>query len=187
MQFDISALTGQNVNGIPILSNRTIEQVVRLRANETSILSGLIESSEIRSITGWPGFNFLGPLTSDRSRQQSETELVIAITPRQLRLTPREGRTFYAGRGVGTAAPPEPPGPGQLPPQPVGAPVPGAPPGGIVPPGAVPPGTVRPPGAPGGPPAAAPEILPPNPAAAGPNLPSPAPPPAGTRLPNPER
>jgi hypothetical protein len=177
MQFDISALTGQDVNGIPILSNRTIEQVVRLRANETSILSGLIESTEIRSIAGWPGSNFLGPLTSDRTRQQSETELVIAITPRQLRLTPREGRTFYAGRGVGTAAPPEPPGPGQLPPQPVGAPVPGAPPGGIVPP----------PGAPGGPPAAAPEILPPNPAAAGPNLPSPAPPPAGTRLPNPER
>src|SRR5205807_1815874 len=118
MQFDISALTGQNVNGIPILSNRTIEQVVRLRANETSILSGLIESSEIGSITGWPGLNFLAPLTSDRSKQQTETELVIAITPRQLRLTPREGRTFYAGRGVGTAAPPEQPGPGQLPPQP---------------------------------------------------------------------
>jgi len=182
MQFDISALTGQNVNGIPILSNRTIEQVVRLRANETSILSGLIESSEIGSITGWPGLNFLAPLTSDRSKQQTETELVIAITPRQLRLTPREGRTFYAGRGVGTAAPPEQPGPGQLPPQPVGAPVPGAPPGGVVPPGAVPL-----PGAPGGPPATAPEILPPNPAAARPNAPLPAAPPTGTQPPNPQR
>ena len=97
MQFDITALTGQNVNGIPILSNRTIEQVVRLRANETSILSGLIETSEIRSITGWPGLTFLGPLTSDRSKQQSDTELVIAITPRQLRLTPRSGSNFLCG------------------------------------------------------------------------------------------
>jgi Flp pilus assembly secretin CpaC len=195
MQFEITALTGQNVNGIPIISNRSIEQMVRLRANETSILSGLIESSEIRSITGWPGLNFLGPLTSDRSKQQSDTELVIAITPRQLRLTPREDRTFYAGRGVGTAAPPEPAGPGQIPGQPVGAPVPGAPPGGInvppgfvPPPGAVPPGAVPPPGAPGGPPAPAPEILPPNQAAGSqPNMAAPPPPPAGTQPPNRER
>ena len=53
---------------------------------------------------------------------------MIAITPRQLRLTPREGRTFYAGRGIGTAAPPEPAAPGQIPPQPPGGQVPGAPP-----------------------------------------------------------
>ena len=181
MQFDISALTGQNVNGVPILSNRTIEQVVRLRANETSILSGLIESSEIRSITGWPGLSLLGPLTSDRSKQQSDTELVIAITPRQLRLTPREGRTFYAGRGVGTAAPPEPaaPGlPGQIPPRPPGVGVPGAP---LGPGGANAPGVVPPPGAPGGPPAPTPEIPAPN-QAAPPN----AAPPVGVQF-NPER
>jgi type II secretory pathway component GspD/PulD (secretin) len=156
MQFEITALAGQNVNSIPIISNRSIEQMVRLRANETSILSGLIETSEIRSITGWPDLTFLGPLTGDHSKQQSETELVIAITPRQLRVTPREDRTFYAGRGVGTAAPPEPAGPGQLPPQPPGAapvgvvgvpPVPGVPPPGGAP-GAPQPG----PGAVGNPP-----------------------------------
>jgi type II secretory pathway component GspD/PulD (secretin) len=166
MQFEITALTSQNVNGVPVISNRSIEQMVRLRANETSVLSGMIESSEIRSITGWPGLNFLGPLTSDRSKQQSDTELVIAITPRQLRLAPREGRTFYAGRGVGTAAPPEPTGPGQVPPLPPGVAVPGAPPAPVA---------VPAPGAPGGPPAPAPEIAPPNPAATtGPNA---APPP----------
>jgi hypothetical protein len=170
--------------------------VVRLRANETSILAGMIESSEIRSITGWPGVAELpvvGPLTSDRNTQRADTELVIAITPRQLRLTPREGRTFYAGRGVGTAAPPEPAAPGQLPP---GA-VPGAAPGpaGIN----APPIAVPAPGAPGGPPAPAPEIAPPN-QAAGPNAgiagnpqnpganPQPnAPPPAGGTPPNPDR
>jgi type II secretory pathway component GspD/PulD (secretin) len=155
LQFDITALTGQNVNGIPILSNRTIEQAVRLRANETSILSGLIQSSEIRGITGWPGLAglpLLGPLTSDRSKQQSDTELIIAITPRQLRLAPRTDRTFYAGRGAGTTAPPEPAGPGQLPPQPGAPPAPGAAP----PPGAPPPPQLGPalgPGAtPGNPP-----------------------------------
>ena len=191
MQFDISALTGQDVNGVPILSNRTIEQVVRLRANETSILSGLIESSEIRSITGWPGLTFPGPLTSNRSKQQSDTELVIAITPRQLRLAPRAGRTFYAGRGVGTAAPPEPVAPGQIPPRPVGAPIPGAPPA----PGAAPqPGAAPPTGVPAPPPVANPEG--PNPFAPGnlqPNAPpapgtnAAAPPPAGTQPQPPNR
>ena len=42
MQFDISALSGEKVNGIPIFETGPIEQEVRLRANETSILSGLI-------------------------------------------------------------------------------------------------------------------------------------------------
>ena len=185
MQFDISALTGQNVNGIPILSNRTIQQVVRLRANETSILSGLIESSELRSITGWPGLTFLGPVTSDRSKQQSDTELVIAITPRQLRLTPREGRTFYAGRGVGTVAPPGPVVPGQTLPLPPGAPPAGVPPA----PSAAPP--VGAPGAPQPGPNPVPGTAePPNPFAPPnpqPNMPPPVPPQGGTRPPNPER
>jgi len=118
MQFDITALTGQNVNGIPILSNRTIQQMVRLRPNETSVLSGLIESSEIRSITGLPGLATAGPLSylgGSHSKQQSETELLIAITPRQLRLAARKDQTFYAGRGTGSTAPPQAPAPGGAP------------------------------------------------------------------------
>jgi type II secretory pathway component GspD/PulD (secretin) len=183
MQFEVTALAGQNVNGIPIISNRSVEQMVRLRANETSILSGLIETSEIRSITGWPGLTSLGPLTGDHSNQQSETELVIAITPRQLRLTPREDRTFYAGRGVGTAAPPEPVVPGQGPPQPPGVAPVGAPPV----PGALPPAGepgVRPGPAPA-PGVSAPENPPPNPA--GNPQPNEAAPPPNSQPPNPDR
>ncbi len=178
MQFEITSLSGQNVNGIPIISNRAIEQMVRLRANETSLLSGIIQSSEIRSINGWPGLTALGPLTGDHNTQQSDTELVIAITPRQLRLTPRQDRTFYAGRGVGTAAPPEAPPAAPLPPQPGAAPVPGAPPA----PGALPPGVPNP--------AAAPQQLPTTPPNPPPNPPTPnevQPGPAPQLPPNQER
>ena len=192
MKFDISALTGQNVNGVPILSNRSIEQVVRLRANETSLLSGIMQSSEIRSISGWPGLTFLGPLTSDRNKQQSDTELVIAITPRQLRLAPRAGRTFYAGRGVGTAAPPEPAAPGQIPPRPLGAPAQGAPPvpGAAPQPGGVPPAGVPappPPANPEGPNPFAPANPQPNPPPPAPGTNAAAPPPAGTQPQPPNR
>ena len=54
LQFDISALAGTSVNGIPILSNRSIQQSVRLHPGESSVLSGLIESNDTRSTTGYP-------------------------------------------------------------------------------------------------------------------------------------
>jgi hypothetical protein len=141
LQFEISALSGGNVNGIPILSNRTVEQAVRLRPGETSVLSGLIESNDLRSTTGYPGLAEAGPLgylTGEHSKQKSDTELLIAVTPHQLRLTARPDRSFYAGRGEGEAAPAPPPG------APVGTP--GTPPVSPQQPGE--PGVVRPPGAP---------------------------------------
>jgi general secretion pathway protein D len=139
LQMDISSLSGENVNGIPILSNRTIQQSVRLKENETSVLSGLMESSNMRSISGLPGLANAGPLgylAGTHSTQDADTELLIAITPRQMRMPLRTDETIYAGRGQGSNAPP------------AAAPAPaGAPPT----PGAPPPPAARPnPGQPGG-------------------------------------
>ena len=180
LQFDISALSGQNVNGIPILSNRTIEQSVRLRENETSVLSGIIDSSDLRSVSGLPGLanaGALGLLGSTRNKQTSDTELLIAITPRQIRLPGRNDQTIYAGRGQGSAPPPAA-APAPIPtgaPAPPGAPgapqpLPGAP-GGPQPPATA----VPPPGIPPAPPPA-PEI--PGAQPLGPGQPAPAPPPS---------
>ncbi len=105
LQFDISSLSGQNVNGIPILSNRSLKQTVRLKEDQTSFLAGIIESNETNTITGLPGLAQAGPLgylAGVRGNQNSKTELVIAITPRQLRATPRNDSSLYAGRGAGS-------------------------------------------------------------------------------------
>ena len=127
LQFDISSISGQNVNGIPIITNRAVNQSVRLRDNQTSVLAGMIESSEVRSVLGLPGLSQAGPagyLFGAHSKNQSETELLIAITPRQLRLAPRTNRSIYAGRGTGSAPaqaenplPPQPLPPGTAPAQ----------------------------------------------------------------------
>jgi Bacterial type II and III secretion system protein/FG-GAP-like repeat len=173
LEFDISSLAGQNVNGIPILTNRTINQTVRLRENETSVLSGIMESSNLRSSSGWPGIGqipVLNDILSNRGKQVSDTELLIAITPRQLRSAPRVDRTFYAGRGAGPGAPAanQPPPPGQPPPgnqppanvppnanAPAVAPAPPgvtpAAPGQVPPPGAAAPPGQAPPAGPAGP------------------------------------
>jgi len=75
---------------------------VRLRENETSVLSGIVQKDETRTITGLPGFARaagVGHLAGRRELQQHETELLILLTPRQLRLAPRTDRSIYAGRG----------------------------------------------------------------------------------------
>ena len=45
LEFDIRSLAGSSFNGIPVLSNRTIEQTIRLRENESSVLSGILSTA----------------------------------------------------------------------------------------------------------------------------------------------
>jgi type II secretory pathway component GspD/PulD (secretin) len=109
LEFEIRALANAAVNGIPVLSNRTLDQTVRLKEDEPSILGGLTDREETRSITGLPGFAEIpGPpgyafgLHDDTFQ---DTELLFVVTPRRLRTKDRKARTVYAGRG-------EPSGPG---------------------------------------------------------------------------
>lgn len=100
LSFDISSLSGQSVNGIPIITNRSIQQTVRLRENEMSVLSGILDHEENRSIAGAPAFPY------NANNTNTDNELIILITPRLVRLGPHGGRTIYAGRGdISTAGP----------------------------------------------------------------------------------
>jgi type II secretory pathway component GspD/PulD (secretin) len=148
LQFDIKNLTGTSINGIPILSNRNIEQTIRLRENETSVLSGILQTSAIRSTSGLPWISSppgIGLLTGEDTANIQQSELLILVTPRALRLPPHNGSAVYAGRGE-PATPPSPPPPGPPfapPPAPAGTPNPNQPPpqGGRVPfPGGAQPG-----------------------------------------------
>jgi len=132
LEFEIKSLTGSNINGIPILSNRNIEQTIRLRENETSVLSGILQSNDLRTASGLPWISTdpgIGLLTGEDTANIQKTELLILVTPRAFRLPAREGPAIYAGRGEPSTPPsaaPAPPGvpqPGQ-----VGAPNPNQPP-----------------------------------------------------------
>lgn len=103
LEFEIRSLAGTSVNGIPVLTNRTLSQTVRLRQDETSLIAGLLDQEETRSITGLPGFANLptGPaqLFSTRDNSSQDTELLILVTPRRLRLPEHEAQEIFAGRG----------------------------------------------------------------------------------------
>lgn len=119
LEFEIRALAGVAVNGIPVLTNRTIDQTVRLKENETSVIARLLDKEETRAITGLPGLANgpgLGYLAGRRDTQPKETELLILVTPRQLRLPLRNARMFYAGRGDTHRPGSEESEPGQPPP-----------------------------------------------------------------------
>jgi Bacterial type II and III secretion system protein/FG-GAP-like repeat len=101
LAFEIKSLAGTSINGIPILSNRTIEQTVRLREDETSVLSAALQSNEMRAINGSP---FLAEqpvadyLAGTHNNTLANSELLILVTPRLVRLAPRKDQVFYAGR-----------------------------------------------------------------------------------------
>jgi Flp pilus assembly secretin CpaC len=102
LEIEIRALSGNNVNGIPILSNRTLSQTVRVKENEPTLINGLTDTEETRSIAGLPGFaNIPGAsyAFSSKSRSLQDTELLIVVTPRRLRLADHLTRAIYAGRG----------------------------------------------------------------------------------------
>jgi hypothetical protein len=120
LEFEIRALAGSSVNGIPVISNRTLSQTVRVKEDEPTLIGGLLDVEQTRAITGLPGFAEIpgaaGYAFSQHNNTLQDTELLILVTPHKLRLPPRSARTIFAGRGdtggrgsVGANAPLAPP------------------------------------------------------------------------------
>ena len=103
LHFELRSLTGNTVNGIPVISNETVEQTVSTKAEQTTALAGIIESTEMRAINGAPGAELLGPLAlaaSASNTQNSGTELLILLTPHMVLSSPKTGKPIYAGRST---------------------------------------------------------------------------------------
>jgi hypothetical protein len=105
LEFEIRALAGATINGIPVITNRTLTQTVRVKDDETTLIGGLLDNEETRSLTGLPGFaNIpgLGYAFGTKSNSLKNTEFLILITPRRLRDPIRSAPSIYAGRGEPT-------------------------------------------------------------------------------------
>ena len=101
LEFEIRALSGTSINGIPVISNRTLTQTVRVKDDETTLIGGLLDNQETRSLTGLPGFAklpALGYAFGSRNNTSQDTEFVILVTPRRLRDPIRKAHSIYVGQ-----------------------------------------------------------------------------------------
>ena len=134
VSIEVSSVTGQvNIGGIqqPIISQRKIEHDVRLKEGEVSVLGGLEQRTETKSVTGWPGLShipFLRYFFSGENKDVQENEVLIVLTPRIVRLpelTPGNLQSLSAGtestiqvrKMDSVAAPSMTPAPGAVPTQ----------------------------------------------------------------------
>jgi hypothetical protein len=100
LNLEMKGLEAATVNGIPVISNRSVEQTVRVKENQTSILAGIMDDQKTRTLSGWPYLSNvpgLGKFISNTAKKDQETELLIVVTPRLVREAPRQDRMFYAG------------------------------------------------------------------------------------------
>jgi len=86
-----SQLTTVNIGGIsqPVIGSKIIEHDIRLKEGEANILGGLIERTDSKNISGWPGLAripVLGRFFSDNKVDHQEDETLIVLTPRIVRM-----------------------------------------------------------------------------------------------------
>ena len=106
----VSSISGTGFGGLPTFGNREISTVIRLQDGETNLLAGLIRDDERRVLEGVPGLSdipLVGRLFAHTRRQTQESDIVLTLTPRIVRvldLNEDDLRPFRVGRaGTGTA------------------------------------------------------------------------------------
>lgn len=135
VKVEVSSVTGNvNLGGInqPIISQRVIEHDVRLKDGEVNVLGGIIQRTDTKSLSGYPGLEkipILRYLFSDETIEHKDDEILIVITPRVVRMpdiTAEDLRTIASGTDLNPqvrlaseepSAPPSAPAPVQAAPQ----------------------------------------------------------------------
>ena len=101
--IEISSISGTGFGGLPTFGNRSINTEIRLRDGETNLLAGLIRDDERQVIEGVPGLSDLplvGRLFANTRQETQETDVVLMLTPRIVRmldLSEEDLRPFRVG------------------------------------------------------------------------------------------
>jgi len=106
LKVEVSAHTSDvAIGGItqPVISQRVIEDDIRLKEGEVNIIGGLVQRTESKTLEGWPGLAklpLLRYLFSHDKTEHQEDEVLIVLTPRIVRIpewTKANLRPLYSG------------------------------------------------------------------------------------------
>ncbi len=102
IEAEVKLLTGQSVNGVPVVSNRSLKSTACLKNGEWAAVAGLLDTNEGRNISGLAGLSeipYLGPLVSTHEHDTSRDQVILLIRPRLLNDPPSDhvARTIALG------------------------------------------------------------------------------------------
>jgi general secretion pathway protein D len=103
LDTSFKALTSQVVDEIPVISNRSLQTQVRLKNGEWTVVAGLMDSSQAKSISGLAGLSrvpVLNRVLGQHSRDDSERQVLLLIRPSLLSLPPGETPTTAIPAGA---------------------------------------------------------------------------------------
>ena len=101
VEAQYQVLTGASINGMPVISSRSLKNSTELKFGEWSIIAGLLSTNEARTLSGLAGLNripFLGPLTNNHQNDDQRDQVILLMRPTLLSPPPSDSpRGFYTG------------------------------------------------------------------------------------------
>ncbi len=90
LDFKLTFITSPGSSSMPpTIGNRSVKTTIRLKDGETGIMAGLLRDAERSSLKGFPGIAkipILRDIFSSNSRQVTQTDIILSITPHILRM-----------------------------------------------------------------------------------------------------
>jgi Flp pilus assembly secretin CpaC len=108
LEASFKALTGEVVEEVPVIANRSIQTEVRLKNGEWALIAGLMASSEGRTISGLEGLSrvpLVDQVLSRRGRESPKKQVLLLIRPTLVSLPPSEAPTPPVPSGSETRPP----------------------------------------------------------------------------------
>ncbi len=98
VEAEFKVLSGQSINGVPMIANRKLQSKVRVREGEWGVIAGLMSTSEARQITGLPGLIRL-PFLRENDRNNTSSDVLVLVKPTLISTTPADyiTRTLWLG------------------------------------------------------------------------------------------
>jgi Flp pilus assembly secretin CpaC len=104
VDMKLDSLSGQMIDGNPVLDNRAYSGVVTLREGEAAVVATEVDKSQSLAISGTPGISEIPGMNdlTGKDLQKNYATMIIVMTPHVVRGTQAAGHTamMRVERGV---------------------------------------------------------------------------------------
>lgn len=101
LDLEIRSLTGESLNGVPVISSRQYKGNITLDDGEPAVIAGALTDSEQLSLTGIPGMGSipgLSKLLTTNTKMTDVNELLIVMTPHVVNHVPGEPTEIWIAK-----------------------------------------------------------------------------------------